>query len=119
MSPRNAFRNSVFGASKLASAKTPLLKPYYRLHGYCREILLSWRRLLFIKKGGFDECAFYPLVGVKAHLPRAFALFKAHLEIACGRSTLTLVSGVKVHLPKPLFWKPPFASLLSVSNLVA
>ena len=31
--PRNAFRNSVFGASKLASAKTPLLKPYYRLHG--------------------------------------------------------------------------------------
>ena len=30
---RNAFRNSVFGASKLASAKTPLLKPYCRLHG--------------------------------------------------------------------------------------
>ena len=29
----NAFRNSGFGASKLASAKTPLLKPYYRLHG--------------------------------------------------------------------------------------
>ena len=33
MRPRTAFRNSVFGASKLASAKTPLLKPYYRLHG--------------------------------------------------------------------------------------
>ena len=31
--PRNAFRNSVFGASKLASTKTPLLNPYYRLHG--------------------------------------------------------------------------------------
>ena len=31
--PRNAFRNSVFGASKLASAKTPLLNPYCRLHG--------------------------------------------------------------------------------------
>ena len=27
--PRNAFRNSAFGASKVASAKTPLLKPYY------------------------------------------------------------------------------------------
>ena len=37
MRPRNAFRNSVFGASKLASAKTPLLKPYYRLHGVTKE----------------------------------------------------------------------------------
>ena len=35
MRPRNAFRNSVFGASKLASAKTPLLKPYYRLCPIC------------------------------------------------------------------------------------
>ena len=25
-----------FGASKLASAKTPLLNPYYRLHGFGR-----------------------------------------------------------------------------------
>ena len=33
MRPRNAFRNSVFGASKLASAKTPLLNPYCRLQG--------------------------------------------------------------------------------------
>ena len=30
-----------FGASKLASAKTPLLNPYYRLHGL-GEILAIW-----------------------------------------------------------------------------
>ena len=40
--PRNAFRNSVFGASKLASAKTPLLNPYCRPHAHKR--LRSWFR---------------------------------------------------------------------------
>ena len=40
MRPRNAFRNRVFGASKLASAKTPLLNPCCRLHGTLSEALL-------------------------------------------------------------------------------
>ena len=47
MRPRNAFRNSVFGASKLASAKTPLLKPYYRLHGPPVFFLLVFCFVLF------------------------------------------------------------------------
>ena len=51
----------------------------------------------------------YRVFGTKLHQPRAFALCKG--KITCGRCTFTLVSGVKAHLPKPLFWKPSFAAL--------
>ena len=53
----------------------------------------------FLKKLGFGDCTFTLFVGVKVHLPLAFALFEG--KIARGRCTFTPVSGVKVHLPKP------------------
>ena len=46
MRPRNAIRNSVFGTSKLASAKTPLLKPYCRLHGMMITMMMMMMMMM-------------------------------------------------------------------------
>ena len=72
--PRNAFRNSVFGASKLASAKTPLLNPYCRLHGsnlvvrnfYAEELFYALLRSITL---------FCELVTCVCALLRSLALF--------------------------------------------
>ena len=37
-------------------------------------------------KGGFGECTFTPIVGVKIHPPRALPFFKG--KIACGKMYL-------------------------------
>ena len=61
MRPRNAFRNSVFGASKLASAKTPLLMPCYRLHGSWGKIKIALQGYLLFFSGRAFSCTFLSL----------------------------------------------------------
>ena len=50
----------------------------------------------------------YPLFGAKVHPPRAFAIPK--IKIACGRCTLTSVSGAKCICQNHPFGNHPFAN---------
>ena len=58
MRPPNAFKNSVFEASKLVSTKTLLLKHYYRREGFLgASPLVALYRAMRLRFGyGFESC---------------------------------------------------------------
>ena len=91
MRPQNAFRNSVFGASKLASAKTPLLKPYYRLHGSVSALVYAHLRsfpliCVFLHPTAFRTTAFGTF--------RAYSNGAAHSQVFGARKYRALTFNI-------------------------